>query len=158
MKALNLQILAFAITTLAAAMMFLLVQATRKSLRRSLPLDGPEESRPVVKPGLLNPLQEILLGMLFTVSTPFFALWCVMGTGRIKAALAVALLTAALTSYGTFVRRRDALDSLGGAVREAPRIRRQLACFSVALFLFLTGLVVAAATLARHFGATAPAA
>ena len=53
---------------------------------------------------------------------------------------------------------RDAGDSLGGAVREAPRIRRLLACFSVALFLFLTGQAVAAATLARHFGATAPAA
>lgn len=140
-----------------AAAMFCSARSGLRLLKGSLPeLGTGTPEAPVVKPLLLNPVSEVLLGILFTVSTPFFTLWCVIGSGKMTAAFLVALFTAVLTSFGTYVRRRDALNELG-VVREKRRIHHQLICFSIALLLFLLGLVFLAEAGYARFRSAAPA-
>lgn len=126
---------------LGAVLMWLSSNATRKTLLNDVVAGRTGDDAPVIKPILMRPYNEVLLGVLFTISTPFFALWCVVGNGKTMMAVAVAHLTAALTSFGTFVRRKEALNELG-AIRVAKRIRIQLIVFAIALFIFLSGLVL----------------
>jgi hypothetical protein len=135
--------LALVLTVGGVLLMHLCAKATRETLKREVIAGRNGDDAPVIKPILTQPYNEILLGILFTVSTPFFALWCVIGEGKSFWAAAVAAVTAGLTSFGTYARRKEALTQLG-AIHDAKRIRVQLIAFSISLFFFLSGLVLGA--------------
>ncbi len=138
--------IAVLMVVLGVVLMWISSNATRKTLLNEVVADRTGDAAPIIKPILMRPYNEVLLGVLFTISTPFFALWCVIGNGKTMWSVAVAALTAALTSFGTFVRRKEALNELG-TIRVAKRIRVQLIFFAFALFIFLSGLVLGAVTL-----------